>query len=455
MKANVNNSVRTGWSTRLTRWSLAALVLLAASGLVVTFAPFHAAVEWTVLLHTVLGVLALVPLVWYSVAHWRDYKALRPLRRAAAGLRRGGGAAGLPAVGRRGHLAGAVRRPHVAAVAQHPPLLDLRHAADRAAARHPGLPAASRKKATRAVRPSGGGARARLDAAGGAGRSPAWPRSTAARPTSTSSPRTTTTSTARTGPSPPAWRRPRPAAPSTPRRWPAPRPAAPPAATSRSSRSGSPAPTATRRWTRCSRRSRASWPSRTAPESTRYCGGCHDPISLFSGTKNIFVEDLTGLARLPGGHLLPGLPRDPRDRPAGQRQLRHDPARRLPLAVAARRARRKFASDFLIRTYPDEHIELSASACSRRPSTAPPATSSSSTRRSTRSAGCSCRTSTTTGRPATGTTRATRRKTVECRECHMPLVDSTDPAARRRRRLQPHARRRQAPQPPLHRRQPA
>ncbi len=31
-------------------------------------------------------------------------------------------------------------------------------------------------------------------------------------------------------------------------------------------------------------------------ESTRYCGGCHDPISLFSGTKNIFVEDLTSLA---------------------------------------------------------------------------------------------------------------------------------------------------------------
>lgn len=30
------------------------------------------------------------------------------------------------------------------------------------------------------------------------------------------------------------------------------------------------------------------------PESTRYCGGCHDPISLFSGTKNIFVKNLTG-----------------------------------------------------------------------------------------------------------------------------------------------------------------
>ncbi|MCL6507867.1 MAG: cytochrome b/b6 domain-containing protein, partial [Bryobacteraceae bacterium] len=26
------------------------------------------------------------------------------------------------------------------------------------------------------------------------------------------------------------------------------------------------------------------------PESTRYCGGCHDPISLFSGTKNLFTD---------------------------------------------------------------------------------------------------------------------------------------------------------------------
>src|SRR3989337_2387900 len=32
------------------------------------------------------------------------------------------------------------------------------------------------------------------------------------------------------------------------------------------------------------------------PESTRYCGGCHDPISLFSGAKNIFAENLTNLA---------------------------------------------------------------------------------------------------------------------------------------------------------------
>ncbi len=29
------------------------------------------------------------------------------------------------------------------------------------------------------------------------------------------------------------------------------------------------------------------------PESTRYCAGCHDPIALFSGSKNIYDEDLS------------------------------------------------------------------------------------------------------------------------------------------------------------------
>ena len=29
------------------------------------------------------------------------------------------------------------------------------------------------------------------------------------------------------------------------------------------------------------------------PESTRYCGGCHDPIALFSGARNIYDQDLS------------------------------------------------------------------------------------------------------------------------------------------------------------------
>jgi hypothetical protein len=41
--------------------------------------------------------------------------------------------------------------------------------------------------------------------------------------------------------------------------------------------------------------------AQNGPVSTRYCGGCHDPISLFSGTKNIGVEDLTALPGIQEG----------------------------------------------------------------------------------------------------------------------------------------------------------
>lgn len=59
------------------------------------------------------------------------------------------------------------------------------------------------------------------------------------------------------------------------------------------------------------------------PESTRYCGGCHDPISQFSGTKNIFVEKLTGAQGLQRGHFLHGLPLHSEDGHPGQCELHH------------------------------------------------------------------------------------------------------------------------------------
>ena len=68
---------RTGWAASISRVAMAAIALLTISGLVVTFGPFSAAVEWTVLLHTAVGLLMLIPLVWYSWIHWKDYKHYR------------------------------------------------------------------------------------------------------------------------------------------------------------------------------------------------------------------------------------------------------------------------------------------------------------------------------------------------------------------------------------------
>ena len=66
--------IRTGWASRLAKWSMAALLFEALSGLAITFAPFHAAIQWSVIFHTAVGALTLLPLAWYCAVHWWDYR---------------------------------------------------------------------------------------------------------------------------------------------------------------------------------------------------------------------------------------------------------------------------------------------------------------------------------------------------------------------------------------------
>ena len=68
------NEIRTGWVAGITRLSLTALLFESVTGLVIAYAPFHPAVEWSVLAHTAVGLLTLVPLTWYLARHWLDYR---------------------------------------------------------------------------------------------------------------------------------------------------------------------------------------------------------------------------------------------------------------------------------------------------------------------------------------------------------------------------------------------
>src|SRR5215469_2335309 len=65
---------RTGWSGVLSKAAAAILLFELLSGLAITFGPFHPAIEWSVVLHTIVGVVTLASLVWYSAAHWKDYR---------------------------------------------------------------------------------------------------------------------------------------------------------------------------------------------------------------------------------------------------------------------------------------------------------------------------------------------------------------------------------------------
>ncbi|MCC6859186.1 MAG: hypothetical protein IT158_11520, partial [Bryobacterales bacterium] len=67
-------NARSKWAPLLARVSMAVLLFEALSGLAVTFGPFHPAVEWGLLAHTLVGVLTLLPLAWYSARHWSHYR---------------------------------------------------------------------------------------------------------------------------------------------------------------------------------------------------------------------------------------------------------------------------------------------------------------------------------------------------------------------------------------------
>src|SRR3974390_1031781 len=65
--------VRTGWSTALSRVVGALLLFEIISGLAITFGPFHPAIEWGLLLHTMVGLVTVAPLALYLMWHWSDY----------------------------------------------------------------------------------------------------------------------------------------------------------------------------------------------------------------------------------------------------------------------------------------------------------------------------------------------------------------------------------------------
>src|SRR5215469_17787105 len=69
-----STSLRTGWFRVLSRTAAAILLFALLSGLAVTLGPFHRSVEWGVLLHPIIGVLAIAPLAWYCMQHWQEYR---------------------------------------------------------------------------------------------------------------------------------------------------------------------------------------------------------------------------------------------------------------------------------------------------------------------------------------------------------------------------------------------
>ena len=164
------------------------------------------------------------------------------------------------------------------------------------------------------------------------------------------------------------------------------------------------------------------------PESTRYCGGCHDPISLFSGTKNIFTEELTNLVGYDEGvsclvchavhttdlkgnanYVVGQLPRYAFELAEG------------PLA--------SFTSDFLIRAYPRFHVETLGKKLFKTPEYCAACHKQFIDEEVNNVGWVQLQNQYDNWRKSHWNHPGKADRTIECRECHMPLVASKDPAS--------------------------
>ncbi len=423
LPGSTERRIRTGWNALASKTTAAVVVVLSVTGLAITFAPFHRLIEWGLLLHAAIGIAWLAPLVWYTVGHWKDYRSyqwssvllLGYLAAAALLVCAVSGAVvtwqGLLGTrmtwaGRQAHLISTfvvlgAALPHVVIVLAR--VIRVVPAA-RAFLVHTTLAAA--------------GALMLVAAMPAAYRGPQYVNEFPADYSY-------------------AFGRDRPFAPSLAR-----------TSTNRAMDARILSGSAACGTSGCHREIVNEWlPSahrysamdplfqriqstmakQNGPESTRYCGGCHDPISLFSGTKNIFVKDLTSLHGIQEGvsclscHSIRET--DIKGNAAYTMSRPSEYLWQWQTSGAGRLAR-----DFLIRTYPDEHNKLSkrlfkapeyCAACHKQFIDA----------EVNRVGWVQLQNQYDNWANSHWNKKGDPRKTIECRECHMPLVDSHDPAA--------------------------
>jgi hypothetical protein len=164
------------------------------------------------------------------------------------------------------------------------------------------------------------------------------------------------------------------------------------------------------------------------PESTRYCGGCHDPISLFSGTKNIFAANLTELAGYNEGvsclvcHSIRKT-----DLAGNANYLIAQPHRYLFELREGAMAR--FARNFLIRSYPRQHVSELSKRVFKTPEFCAACHKQFIDQEVNNVGWVQLQNQYDNWRKSRWNHPGDPRKTIECRECHMPLLASQDPAS--------------------------
>jgi hypothetical protein len=161
------------------------------------------------------------------------------------------------------------------------------------------------------------------------------------------------------------------------------------------------------------------------PESTRYCGGCHDPISLFSGTKNIGAKDLTSLAGYKEGVSCIACHAIKKTDVKGNAAYVMSQPERYVFELNANAIPRA-VSNFLIRAYPRQHVQSLQHKLFKSPEFCAACHKQFIDEEINHVGWVQLQNQYDNWRKSRWNHGKDPRKTIECRECHMPLEASSD-----------------------------
>jgi hypothetical protein len=171
------------------------------------------------------------------------------------------------------------------------------------------------------------------------------------------------------------------------------------------------------------------------PTSTRYCGGCHDPLSLFSGTKNIYADEAQ-LTALQGYHegiscLACHSVRETDIKGNAYYAVQAPPRYMGEMEFDQSQNRGwRLVRDFLIRAYPREHVRSLSKVMFKKPEYCAACHKQFVDEEINKVGWVQLQNQFDNWRMSKwARDRKQPNRIIECRECHMPLVRSTDPAS--------------------------
>ncbi|MCP4249759.1 MAG: cytochrome b/b6 domain-containing protein [bacterium] len=162
-------------------------------------------------------------------------------------------------------------------------------------------------------------------------------------------------------------------------------------------------------------------------ESTRYCAGCHDPIALLSGNKNVNVEGLTSVGADEGVSCIVCHSIVQTDVRGNADYTVSQPVRYI--GERKEGAWNKWVSDFLIRAYPQTHKEAFARPLYKTAEYCGACHKQFIDEEVNQIGWVQLQNQYDNWRKSRWYHEGDAAKTITCRECHMPLQDSTDPAS--------------------------